>query len=302
MQKLITMLFILFSFTAHAQWYWQENFEAPYDLNRDKFVIDSTNPGNLWQIGQPHKTVFTSAYSAPNAIVTDTVNTYPGHDTSVFTILHTYMFSNYMFSLRFYYKLDKDAGALAKVEVSGDDGQNWIDPIAEDTTYMFYWGGPKPRLDTSVHTWTKFELNMEDWANAWPGGPNVFPHYRTSDTIMFRFTFASGSVVIPKDGWILDDFWVEDSSIEGYAEQVRRDDMVNIYPNPCKGKLYLYDSENNEGDAKLRICTIDGREVYHGTCNGISSYADLSLPDGIYILRYERAGSYAVKRLVIANK
>ncbi len=299
MQRLITMLFILCSFTANAQWYWQESFEAPYDNNRTKFVIDSSNAQNKWQIGKPQKAVFDSAYSPDNAIVTDTVNTYPGHDTSVFTILHSYMFSNIMFSLTFYYKLDKDAGSIARVEISGDDGLNWIDPMTEDTTYMFYWGGPKPRLDTSVHSWTKFQLNMEDWANAWPGGPLVFPHYRTSDTVMFRFTFASGNVVIPKDGWILDNFTVEDAIGEGYVAQVRQDDILHIYPNPCGGKLYLQDAGKNEGDAQLKIYSIDGREVYRASCEPNGGYTTLPLPNGMYILRYERGDRYAIKRLVI---
>ena len=39
---------------------------------------------NIWQVGAPHKSVFTSAQSLPNAIVTDTANPVPPNDTSVF--------------------------------------------------------------------------------------------------------------------------------------------------------------------------------------------------------------------------
>ncbi|MDA3953800.1 MAG: transposase [Bacteroidales bacterium] len=38
--------------------------------------FDSSEPP-IWQIGTPNKTFFDSAYSSPNAIITDTVNYYP---------------------------------------------------------------------------------------------------------------------------------------------------------------------------------------------------------------------------------
>ncbi len=47
-----------------------------------------SNPNNIWQIGSPQKTVISSAHSAPNVIITDTVNTYPPNNTSVFIIGH----------------------------------------------------------------------------------------------------------------------------------------------------------------------------------------------------------------------
>ena len=49
--------------------------------------IDTSNAGNIWQIGQPDKAIFDSAFSAPNAIVTDTVNYYPINDSSSFILM-----------------------------------------------------------------------------------------------------------------------------------------------------------------------------------------------------------------------
>ncbi len=61
------------------------NFDNQHGLQH--LTIDTiSNPNNIWQIGSLHKTVFTNAYSVPNALVTDTINTYPINDTSTFII------------------------------------------------------------------------------------------------------------------------------------------------------------------------------------------------------------------------
>ena len=50
------------------------------------FKIDTSVAGNIWQIGKPHKTIFDSAYSRPDAIVTDTIHDYPANNLSTFAI------------------------------------------------------------------------------------------------------------------------------------------------------------------------------------------------------------------------
>jgi len=64
MNKLTTILFIVLSISAYSQEYWD------YDINFEdtnqffRLNIDTiSNPNNIWQIGEPQKTVFTSAYS-----------------------------------------------------------------------------------------------------------------------------------------------------------------------------------------------------------------------------------------------
>jgi hypothetical protein len=299
MHRLVTLLLVFFSLSAQAQWYWAEQFEAPNDTYRDRFVFDTTHAGNKWQIGRPQKSIFDSAYSAPNALVTDTVSVYPGHDTSVFTLIHRPYVYSPIFTLSFYYKLDKQPTALVKMEISGDRGQNWIDPMIEDTTYMFYWGGPKPRFDTLVYNWTKFELNMEDWGNAYPGGPLVFPHYRTSDTVLFRFTYATGAVTTLHDGWMLDNFQIENPITEGYVSQVRNDEMLKVYPNPCGDRLELNSSGN--GDAKIEVYDLAGRMVYRGRTRQGAASLELRVPDGVYILKFTAEKSYAVKRVLVLH-
>jgi len=53
------------------------SFEAGQHL----ITID-TQANNIWQVGKPAKSQFNSAYSIPNAIVTDTLHPYPSNITS----------------------------------------------------------------------------------------------------------------------------------------------------------------------------------------------------------------------------
>ncbi len=72
--------------TAQSNWYQYFEMGTPpttyfYPL---KIQIDTSQQGNIWQIGRPQKILFNLAFSIPNAIVTDTLNTYPINDTSSF--------------------------------------------------------------------------------------------------------------------------------------------------------------------------------------------------------------------------
>jgi hypothetical protein len=252
----LLLLLLLSSFGLQAQYFWGENFEAPFDANRSHFIIDTVNyHHNIWQIGRPHKVVFdsTTPYSPPNVIVTDTVNHYPPNDTSVFIVKHFYMFSA-TFTFSFKYMLDIDTGTIIKVEISGDSGAHWINPITQDTTYQFYWGfGGKPRLDTSLHTWQNFQLGLDPWLDASPGGPYIFPHYRTSDTILFRFTFISNSDTVHKDGWMMDNFILQNAIMEGSVREVLDNNMVTVYPIPSNGSLYIHRNEQSSDKATFSI-------------------------------------------------
>ena len=133
-----------------AQWednYYTITFEDPsmfFHIN-----IDTINhPNNSWHIGPPTKTVFTSANSLPNVIVTDLDNSYPPSDTSVFIIKnvadgggfewpHTAILAGY------YYVNSDTLTDFGSIEFSPDNGITWIDMINDtvliDSTSSMYW-------------------------------------------------------------------------------------------------------------------------------------------------------------------
>jgi hypothetical protein len=296
MKFLYTLLLSLTSFGAFAQYSIYQNFETPNDDFRTNFYIDTVNcSNNLWQIGRPQKAFFDSAYSYPNAIVTDTLNQYPVNDTSIFYLT---MAGSYhaLLSLSFYFKLDIDTLATAKMELSGDGGLNWINPITEDTTFMFYWVGGKPRFDTSTTGWRKFDLNMDTWSQSYPGSHFSFPHYRTSDTIIYRFTFITGDSLVHHDGWIMDNFRGLNTARVG-MDKVEEISSV-IFPNPSNGTIFL--RPNFRGTAEDRIVVYDmhGQQVYEAVPFG-SLPINLPLSDGVYTVKYIGVSGVTTNRVVI---
>ncbi|HEY9177831.1 MAG TPA: hypothetical protein VIN07_09080, partial [Flavipsychrobacter sp.] len=175
MRVYLFSILILISSPGFSQYSSRQNFDFDVNQHIPFFIIDTiSNPINIWQIGKPQKTTFISARSLSNAIVTDTVNTYRPNDTSTFYIKchknHYVPFDpNETFEAHFWYKMDIAGKAFGKLEVSGDSGFSWVNVLEEDTTYKFYWGTGKPRLDTTTSGWQRFSLQMSIWADAKPG-------------------------------------------------------------------------------------------------------------------------------------
>lgn len=298
MKQIFTLIALVTGCNVSAQFGIYENFESPWDAYRANFIIDTVNCShNLWQIGKPQKTVFDSALSVPNAIVTDTLNPYPPNDTSIFYLQQRGSYGG-IASISFYYQLDIDSLSVARVDISGDMGLNWIDPIKEDTTYMFSWWISKPRLDTSTAGWQRFCLNMDSWSHAYPGGPWSFPHYRTSDTLLYRFTFISGDSSVTRDGWMMDNFVCENTLTVGIDNILSI--SSNISPNPCTGSIRLYpDFKMAPGD-HIAVYNMQGQEVYN-TQPLEGQTINLPLPQGVYTVRYYGSFGVATDRLVIVR-
>src|SRR5665648_544964 len=112
MKKIYSLLLILIpiSFTSFGQLEWSINFEDPSVFN--KIFIDTiSNPNNIWQIGEPSKLLFNSAFSPTHAIITDSLDPYTINDTSSFIITHYRTegwLANILLLLDFYFKMDSD--------------------------------------------------------------------------------------------------------------------------------------------------------------------------------------------------
>lgn len=298
MKFLYTLLLSMVSFGAFAQYSLYHTFEWPFNSYSANFYIDTVNcSNNKWQIGKPQKAVFNDAFSFPNVIVTDTLNEYPANDTSIF-YLRTGGTYHALLTLGFYYQLDIDSLSTAKIEISGDRGVNWINPITEDTTYMFYWVDGKPRLDTSTTGWMKFELNMDVWSYSYPGSHNVFPHYRTSDTIIYRFTFISGDSTVHHDGWMMDNFQGENTGRVGVGNKNLM--SLNIFPNPTNGTIYMHPSFNSTLTDRIVVYNMQGQQVYETAPNGAMPI-NLPLSNGVYTMKYYGSEGVATERVVIMH-
>lgn len=301
MKFLYTLLLSMVSFGAFAQYYVRQHFESPFDDFRANFYIDTVNySNNKWQIGKPQKTTFDSAYSFPNAIVTDTLHPYSAHDTSVFYF--TMWGENHgLLSLSFFFHLDIDSLCTAKIEISGDNGVNWIDPFTEDTTYMFNWSSGKPRFDTSTTGWSKFDLNMDTWSFSYPGSSHVFPLYRSSDTVLYRFTFISGDSLGHHDGWMMDDFVGQSTGRVATVSNSNDATTLNIYPNPTNGIINIHPNFTSNITDRIVVYNMQGQQVYDTEPKG-STVINLPLPNGVYSLKYYGSFGVTTNRVVIIKQ
>jgi hypothetical protein len=198
---MLLSLFTLFLLNSYAQWgYGFVNFDDTAGLFR--IYIDPSIPNNIWQIGAPHKPFFTSSYSVPNAIVTDTLNSYPVNNNSVFYYRTSGDFNTdaHFTYLDLWYKMDCDTLIdFGKIEISLDTGQTWYNMTAGDWNSNWI---VKDSLGNTINesgngNTIVFTGISKGWCEF------VYDEYLPEmliDTIIFRFTFHSSGVSVPRDG------------------------------------------------------------------------------------------------------
>jgi hypothetical protein len=299
MRNLFVLLLTLLSFSANGQvvpadLYAWLNFDAADTFYHNVFSVDTVNyHHNLWQIGRPQKTIFDSAHSLPNAILTDTLLPYPANDTSVFTlVLPTQLPAPYLFApggalgeFSFFYKLDIDSTTLARIEISLDHGISWID-LKDSLPLQPY---PLSSHDTLYRTkeWKLFYLDFG------------YLLADAVDTVMFRFTLASDSSSTIMDGWMMDDFSTR--YISESVPQILNPNFISLYPNPSSGNMYLHANKPLNGNASVAVYNMQGLQVYASSTAPANGYINLQLPPGLYTLKYYTADEYCVKRIEIVK-
>jgi hypothetical protein len=285
MRKIIAVLLISISFLGYSQDYWDYNINFEDSSQFFRLEIDTiSNPNNIWQIGEPQKIIFTSAYSVPNAILTDTLNSYPNNDTSEFIIKH-FAVDGYEIGhtviLGGKYQVHSDSLVdFGSIEFSPDNGLTWVDLLTDTVYYNQYcyeWWSVKPTLTGTSSDWTDFYVWLAGF------GPNF--NIQFGDTIQYRFSFISDSIQTNKDGLIFDDLHFEDWA-EG-IKIVKNQFDTKTYPNPTSGKVEIqFLNENNE-TYELTLFDSNGRSILiKRSTNKNSIELDLrNYNSGIYVYK-----------------
>lgn len=208
------------------------DFEEPCN-----YLFIDTSATNLWQIGVPAKTILDSAYSAPSAIITDTINYYPTNNHSSFVIkLDSESFSppGTTTWIRYWHKFDTDSiNDYGVVEVSYNGSNDWK-VLGSDTTFIAYFEFMRNGSNSSTYLTT-------GQSNGWINDSYSIQFFSTSwevpDNIWLRFSFYSDSVQDEREGWMIDDIIILGILPWGIEENI----LFNSYPypNPCQQKLYI---------------------------------------------------------------
>lgn len=280
MKKLIITCGLIISILASNAQFHGDNFDGNWpgvDYQELVYDFDTIHGTNVWQIGQPQKTVFNQAYSLPNALITDTINSYPINDTSILTAkapVYDHDWGSH--TIMFYYKLNTDSlSDYGKLEVSADNGLTFINVLTQWNDYGFWWNGDiHENFTGNTNDWNWFSICISSLLDSFP----------SADTIQYRFTFISDENQTNKNGWIIDDLVVTDvtENIDNLNQNIK-----NIcYPNPTSNYLTIeYKTFKN---SQFRIELFDGSGKFITMKVFESSLINIDLNDyesGVYFYR-----------------
>ncbi len=214
--------------TIYTRAFWPVQ-PVSYFEDRDSanyFYFDSLQFDNRWQIGTPGKSTFNSSYSAPLALVTDTLLTYPNNNISSFEFV---VESDDATVITFWHRFDTDSlsdGCI--VEVSFDGGLSWMNIIDTNRFNLinFYSSSSLISSNNSKAGFT----GHSGWVQSTISSQYV--HF-----VRFKFTFSSDGINTGKDGWMIDDF--NFISIGTGVIELDNNSPVKLYPNPSTDLIQI---------------------------------------------------------------
>ncbi len=286
MKKLILLLLcgLHAGLSLHAQYY-DQTFDGT-SVNPIMIVLDA-DPGNVWQIGQPQKTLFNSAKSLPKVIITHTANPYPVNNTSRFTFglqVPQATSNTGPFALRWVQKLDLDTMLDGAIVEFSSNGINWQNAHNNPNVYQFY--GFKPaNKDTMPSGEFSFSGRDTTWRDIWLCIKKTF--YEQNDSIYFRFTLKSDGIQTNKEGWMIDNFMAS-FTIFHPVKEISQTDPVVVYPNVTSGIVNVEMKKLKDTDMIDDIELIDesGRVVERFGKNYTKVVLDISNhKPGLYYLK-----------------
>jgi hypothetical protein len=307
---LIITLILLLGVSGSGQSYILFDLRITFEDSAQYAVIDQSMPGNIWQKGTPHKTFFDSAYSVPYAIVTDTSGPYPANNLSSFKVKMEYIGSCWGIGfLEFWHRYDMDPGhAGGYIDVSYDTSGSFQNVIF-DTVPMVGIGSNNfyTQEDTITGGIPAFTGNSGEWVYSsimwvwFMGVKDPFMH----DSLTIRFNLKSDGTAIPKEGWMVDDIYLELDECTGAMQEYDRPPRVSIYPNPSDGEAsfalinfppgkYLLNLYDTHGIPVIPTQNISP-PMYHFHSPGLGS--------GVYFYKIsDKDGKSVSGKLIIGNQ
>jgi hypothetical protein len=275
------------------------------DSSNQAYISIHSGPGQLWQIASAQKTGMAGAWSAPNVLVTDSVNSYPQNNSSNFDIILGHFnvaWYPMMIGVAFRHQFDtdttKDGGFIS---VSWDNGLTYRN-VALDTGYLYaLWGS------TPLGTWDIFGFNRNlypDSSLLFNGEPGfsgtsggwtetslawyIIPIKKSfpPDTMRLRFSFVSDSIFDNRSGWMIDDIMIYSIELPG---SVREDGMKGhealAFPNPAWEKVAIRLGRTHEL-IEIRLINIEGQSISSAEFHHVDGFEyDLSgLASGTYLI------------------
>ena len=314
MKKSLLIIFLLLItslLSAQSMGYYESiSFDPPNPIyisinvpDSTIFKIDTSVAGNIWQIGKPHKTIFDSAYSRPDAIVTDTIHDYPANNLSTFAIkifdpTWTGFYPSDEDDISFKHKFDTDSlqdGGY--VEISYNNGTTWTN-IANDTIgwwnpYFYNQNNyPNPIIANGNAAFTG---RSNGWLKTDIAGCNI-NILLNPNPVYLRFVFSSGSIPTNKEGWIIDNISIclGCGSCLGIKEE-QNNESISIFPNPVNDELAIEAPQKSE----IVILNIEGQIIKTIFSEDKLTSLDMTdLSSGVYIVTIKTGKEIVTKKII----
>lgn len=248
-------------------------------------TIDTSNANNVWQVGPSYKPNFI-AVTAPNAMMTDTINSYPINNRSSFSFsVPPDPFGWSILAIVWNQRLDLERGKdVGLVEFSVDSGATWANAFTSPYTYNFY-GFNQSNRDTSASGEIGFGGTDNSIYTIWLCFDNNYLITLTGE-IQFRFTLVSDSVDTQQYGWLIDDLNAQKTLIHT-IKSTEQSTYLKVFPTATTGIVHLEAEKLLEYHIIewIELRSTDGRLVQSWGISPTKFHIDISNhPNGLYYL------------------
>lgn len=272
--------------TAQIDFY--QYFDGADTLSNSIQIELDTTGTNIWQVGSPQKTIFSSAATTPNALLTDTIKFYPPNDSSSFQfVLNNTNYLWAILAIQWKQKLDMDAGDGGIIEFSLDEGATWQNVFDNPYVYNLF-GYQQENVDTITGGELAFTATDTLWRDVWLCFDVSYLGYYPNKPLC-RFTLKSDSTDSSHEGWMIDNLMYHLTSLHTINE-VEQEEYIKVYPNPTRGRVNIQTKKLNEFHLieKMELIDTAGRVVQEFGVSPTKFYIDIDdHPDGIYFLKIQ---------------
>ena len=254
------------------------------------FIEIDTASENSWQIGPPQKSIFDSPYSAPNVIMTDTINPYPDSTLSIFRYDFEVTEDVLIYGIlafQWTQKLDIDSlNDIGYIEFSGD-GELWEPVFNSPFVYNFY-GFENENVDTLESGRVGFQGTDSLWQDIWLCFDLSW--MESADTFSLRYVFESDTVYNDgHEGWMIDNMTSHITLFHTINEN-EQENYLNLFPNPTQGILNIQARKSNDYHVieEMQLMDLNGKVIRNYGLSPTKFEVDLrDLAPGTYILRIQ---------------
>lgn len=307
---LLCILFLNISLCGQNEQY---NWDTiTFETKKDYLVLD-TSQNNIWEVCEPNKNFFDSAYSNRRAILTDSTGFYPANNLSSFDVLLGGFNVDWFpddFCLGINHKYDTDAlkdGGF--ITISLDGGSTWHNILEDLGSWPMY------PAATGKNLYSESELlhdgnygysgNSGGWVQTefcWYQLPVKNTSFNYMDTIIVRFNFTSDNESSQKEGWMIDDirlFSVDMGSDlnENYSAG------FSFYPNPAKNYITVKFDEIHLS-IEIEILSYEGKTIKRQSFDNVKiiNFQIEELKSGIYFLKITPGSNQSIFRKFIVHE